>query len=1073
MRVSSAFSRRVASDSSSEPKRTNAEPSPRPSTTSATIGGLKAHQAEARPSLRLTPSDANLFSVLHARQSATSLTSDLSTHLLTHAAFIHSLSFDQLLTGHTGCVNRLAWNATATLLASGSDDCCVRLWDMTKPGRPCRLNLQTGHQANIFAVGFLQNDTSIVSAGMDCSVRVCRIDREECIGVYNCHQARVKELCVDPLNDNVFLTAGEDGTCRQFDMRAPHHCAAAPTTGRRMFMHRESAGTAPCANALVSTPSLQAKCVDINPLLPQYFLLSANDHYIRVFDRRYLPPSRSATASSPAYASFAAAHLKRGHQSTFSQWDETGRQIVASYSGEQVYVYEFDRRADDDDGSRYKTYSKTGERAEQELKQQYEEEKMEEVEVDWQPTPARTSTLPTLNLDTAFPTRITATCAAPAFSVAASSSSTPPAVMPPEVLARAEQLTSQGNSEYEQKDYSAAIASYNSALLLVSPNQPTLTSRILALRSTALTARHYPSDLHLALDDAMHAYRVDRQNERALVGTVDGHRKLGRLSRAMRLCHHGLMHVRGGEVEREMSAMMDEMREERKKKAKEHKKAAESKAAGARGRRREQREKHKEKEEERKHRRTKRSKSSATATATTTDEKERDREKKRRKALRTESEDDVRAMETEVTSTEESEAKRTRRMNRGRSEERKERGGGGGGGRGGKEEKEREEKDERAPMLAEDAFDELMMDTLRMTREQWTAKYGDDEDEDGVEEEEEGEDVELLSDNEPDFDADLQTQVESALEGEQEAADEEEEDEEEDEDDDDDDDGAAMSDLEQEQEAEVVDAIARRRPARRVADKEHETSSQSASSLSDTPLPLPPPVPTAPPSSSATSAPPIRTRVHRSFLQRYLGHANVQTDIKESTFWGPYILSGSDDGHIFIWERSSARLVCVIKASDDVINCVRGHPYSSVIASSGIDSEVHVWSVKPRPEREEGEVGRAGEAERPRADGRGQVDKERFVQLVDSNQRRMERDVSVSPSTLLSYILQTLGRQSGLAAGHPMAILQMLNTGEVIIRPARGGGGEGEGEEEEEEEDEDEGGEGGENEDDEDEGDDE
>ena len=1431
MRVSSAFSRRVANDSSADSKRTVPDPSPRPP---AVVGGLKAAQAVARPSLRLTPSDANLFDVLHSRRAATLLTSD-TTHntLLTHASFVHDLQFDQLLQGHTGCVNRLAWNYSATLLASGSDDCCVRLWDFTKPDRPCRLNLQTGHQANIFAVGFLQSDTSIVSAGMDCSVRVCRIDREECIGVYNCHQARVKELCVDPANDNVFLTAGEDGTCRQFDMREPHHCAAAHTGGRRMFMHREFAGTAPCANAVVSTPSLQAKCVDINPLLPQYFLLSANDHYIRVFDRRYLPPSHSSTASSPAYAKFAAAHLKRGHQSTFSQWDETGRQIVASYSGEQVYVYEFDRRADEEEGSRYRTYSKTGERVEEEMKRQYEEEKMEEVELNLHTTPQpRPSTLPTLNLDSAFPVRLTATSTTS--TSFASPSNTPSAVLPPELLARAEQLTAQGNSEYDRHDYSAAVASYNSALLIVSSNQTSLTSRILTLRSAALIARHYPSDLHLALDDAMQAYRVDRQNEKALVAAVDCQRKLGRLSRAMRLCQYCMVHVRGGEVEREMSAMMDEMREERKKKTREQKKATESKAAGARGRRREQREKAKQKDEERKHRRTKRSKSSAaTGLSMEEKEKEKERERKRRKA-RTESEDEVRAMETEVTSTEETEEKRKRRMNRGRSEERKER-----AVRGGKDEKEREEegKEEKSAPMADDAFDELMMDTLRMTREQWMAKYGDDEDE-----------ADPMSDNDHDVDASLVE--EEGLEASEEAEEEEEEDEED----------VSMSELEQAQEAELVESIARRRPARRVVDKEHETSSQSASSLSDTPipppLPLPPPVPTAPPSSAA-SLPPVRTRVHRSFLQRYLGHANVQTDIKESTFWGPYILSGSDDGHIFIWERSSARLVCVIKASDDVINCaaagtlialadgtsvpieevqpgsavlsyvaagpekgsteglavmrvdelmdrgerecvellfddgrtlvctpdhrirtadgrwveagqlvegadevavgvefanssarretaddswrlktrrhlgydldmrdkaqhslafarllgflltdgiatdtgwcrlylghqldaeavlrdvllltgtqpttvaghrtlnielpkplqqamqalgvdagkrlrkvsrfppfvtdvrcpvpvvreflgglfggdghtlqlghrserekvlaglrfcctrscdvaaeqhevlydelvrllercgvdcssgfiskfntvapnmltkagysqlqqlqseghvvddsedgdtdpyvypavdkvrygvhrdgrvlplfrvklvrrravgvrhvydlsvpnsrsddhrsfvangivvhncVRGHPYSSVIASSGIDSEIHVWSVQSQRVREEGEE--CKEAERARADGRGQVSKEEFVQLVDGNQRRMERDVSLSPSTLLSLILQSLGRQSGPGSENPLAILQMLNSGEVVIRPARGGGGDEEGEEEEEE----------------------
>jgi WD and tetratricopeptide repeat-containing protein 1 len=60
------------------------------------------------------------------------------------------------LEGHTGCVNRLAWNASGTLLASGSDDRCVRIWDYQT--HKSLLNLPTGHRANIFGVAFSADD---------------------------------------------------------------------------------------------------------------------------------------------------------------------------------------------------------------------------------------------------------------------------------------------------------------------------------------------------------------------------------------------------------------------------------------------------------------------------------------------------------------------------------------------------------------------------------------------------------------------------------------------------------------------------------------------------------------------------------------------------------------------------------------------------------------------------------------------------------------------------------------------------------------------------------------------------
>ena len=50
--------------------------------------------------------------------------------------------------------------------------------------------------------------------------------------------------------------------------------------------------------------------------------------------------------------------------------------------------------------------------------------------------------------------------------------------------------------------------------------------------------------------------------------------------------------------------------------------------------------------------------------------------------------------------------------------------------------------------------------------------------------------------------------------------------------------------------------------------------------------------------------------------------------IKEACFWGDdFVMSGSDCGHIFVWDRYSARLVMLLEADRHVVNCVRPHPY--------------------------------------------------------------------------------------------------------------------------------------------------
>lgn len=81
--------------------------------------------------------------------------------------------------------------------------------------------------------------------------------------------------------------------------------------------------------------------------------------------------------------------------------------------------------------------------------------------------------------------------------------------------------------------------------------------------------------------------------------------------------------------------------------------------------------------------------------------------------------------------------------------------------------------------------------------------------------------------------------------------------------------------------------------------------------------------------------------------QRYVGHCNVGTDIKQASFLGErgeYIASGSDDGRWFIWEKRTGRLIKMLHGDEAVVNCVQCHPYDCVVATSGIDSTIKIWT---------------------------------------------------------------------------------------------------------------------------------
>lgn len=101
----------------------------------------------------------------------------------------------------------------------------------------------------------------------------------------------------------------------------------------------------------------------------------------------------------------------------------------------------------------------------------------------------------------------------------------------------------------------------------------------------------------------------------------------------------------------------------------------------------------------------------------------------------------------------------------------------------------------------------------------------------------------------------------------------------------------------------------------------------------------------------------------------YRGHCNIKT-VKDVNFFGlddEYVVSGSDSGHLFIWDRKTTKLVNILEGDSDVVNVVQGksyhfsliffvfissihagHPYEPTLAVSGIDNTIKVFSSDRR-----------------------------------------------------------------------------------------------------------------------------
>lgn len=85
--------------------------------------------------------------------------------------------------------------------------------------------------------------------------------------------------------------------------------------------------------------------------------------------------------------------------------------------------------------------------------------------------------------------------------------------------------------------------------------------------------------------------------------------------------------------------------------------------------------------------------------------------------------------------------------------------------------------------------------------------------------------------------------------------------------------------------------------------------------------------------------------------RRYAGTCNIET-VKDVNFLGPndeYVVSGSDDGNWFTWDKNTGDLINILEGDGSIVNVIEGHPHLPVVATSGIDSSIKLFAPVPGP----------------------------------------------------------------------------------------------------------------------------
>ncbi|CAO1378053.1 unnamed protein product [Diamesa serratosioi] len=251
--------------------------------------------------------------------------------------FVERLDLQGELIGHDGCVNTLEFSNCGSLLASGSDDFTVHIWD---PYRQKLLQqFKTPHRGNIFSVKFLpkSDNKKVVTGAADSHIFAFDLENTE-IPIFKCrcHLNRVKRLATAPELPSNFFSGSEDGSVLHIDLREPHTCnqndkiVLLDLKNHRKFV--------------------EIKSIAINPRRPEQLLVGVNDSYVRLFDRRMIKPiaipdswSRDDNFTKECVKFFAPGHLQAENSNktvTFVSFNPDGTEILVNYGAEQIYLFD-------------------------------------------------------------------------------------------------------------------------------------------------------------------------------------------------------------------------------------------------------------------------------------------------------------------------------------------------------------------------------------------------------------------------------------------------------------------------------------------------------------------------------------------------------------------------------------------------------------------------------------------------------------------------------------------------------------------------------------------------------------
>ncbi|KAM9710440.1 DDB1- and CUL4-associated factor 6 isoform 1-T1 [Menidia menidia] len=255
----------------------------------------------------------------------------IRTNYLGRREFVQRLKLEATLNVHDGCVNTISWNDTGEYILSGSDDTFLVI---TSPySKKVKKSIRSGHRANIFSAKFMPhtNDQEIVSCSGDGIIYYTHTEKspefnKQC--QFTCHYGTAYEIMTVPNDPYTFLSCGEDGTVRWFDLRTKTSCT------------KED-----CKDDILINCRRAATSISISPLVPYYLGVGCSDSSVRIYDRRMLGTRATGNymgrGTTGMVVRFVPAHLSnKSCRVTSLCYSEDGQEVLVSYSSDYIYLFD-------------------------------------------------------------------------------------------------------------------------------------------------------------------------------------------------------------------------------------------------------------------------------------------------------------------------------------------------------------------------------------------------------------------------------------------------------------------------------------------------------------------------------------------------------------------------------------------------------------------------------------------------------------------------------------------------------------------------------------------------------------